>query len=179
MRNVSCLQGSRDLENIRKYALDFLTRQERLFIERMTRQVEAFVREETEEFLTLGEIVKLLRLWSKYFYLKPFQFAFDPREKIPKVFQDQTAFVIWTVWRSFHLLGEEDLEGAALAAANVLSEFRSPYSSEIKEKAVKRFRGVILNTGYNCPDDLSISFWEAKIFPYLEGVWEFKWEVIK
>ncbi len=175
MRDISCLQGVEDLERINRYALESLTETERSFVENATQKVESYVREETDEFLTFEEIVELGCLWEKYSHLKPFVFRFNPEEKIPKVYQSRIAFIIWTVWRSYHLWGEEDVEGAALAVADILSPFQPPYPEEVKKRAVKKFAVIMANTGYGSSDDLFGDFWEKRIFPYLEGVWEFKW----
>ncbi|MCX6764590.1 MAG: hypothetical protein NTU58_02680 [Candidatus Nealsonbacteria bacterium] len=177
MRDISCLQGPEELENLKKYALNSLDNQEKTFIKKMDKKAKAYVEEESSDFLTLNEITQLDRVWKKYQHLRPFGFLFDPEKKMPKVFKNQTAFIVWTVWRAFHLLSEEDLKGAALAAADVLSRFQSPYLPEAKKEAVKAFSTVMLNTGYSCPEDLLISFWQEKIFPFLEGKWEFKWEL--
>ena len=177
MRDVSCLQGPKDLEKINRYALESLTEPERSFVKKTTQKVESYMREETDEFLSFEEIVKLGCLWMKYQHLEPFVFRFNPEEKIPEVYQNRIAFIIWTVWRSYHLLGEEDLERASLEAANILSEFQPPYPAEVKEKAVRKFAVIMENTGYGCLTDLLISFWKEKIFPYLEGIWEFKWKL--
>ena len=177
MRNVSCLQGPQDLAQIKKYALNSLSEEERLFVEAMDKKLKAYLREEKDDFLTFEEVVRLRCLWLKYQHLKPFIFPFDPQKKIPKIYRNRKAFIIWTVWRSYHLLGEEDLERASLEAANILSEFQPPYPAEVKEKAVRKFAVIMENTGYGCLTDLLISFWKEKIFPYLEGIWEFKWKL--
>ena len=177
MRSVSYLQGIKELENLNRYALESLTEAERSFVEKATRKVESYIREETNEFLSLEEIVKLDCLWKKYSHLQPFVFRFNPEEKIPKVYRNRIAFIIWTVWRSYHLQGEENLEEAALAAAEILSSFQPPYPVEIKEKAIKKFGEIMEATGFMSDHDLSSDFWEKRIFPYLEKVWEFKWVV--
>ena len=178
MRGVSYLQGPEELEKVKSYTMNFLSPEEKTAVRKMEQKIEAYISEESDDFLTFKEIVKLRCLWLKYQHLKPFEFHFNPREKIPEVYRNRTAFIIWTVWRSFHLLGEEDLERAALAAANVLSH-SPPYPEKVKEKAILVFAEVMEATGYRCPDDLSrSSFWEEKIFPYLEGVWEFKYRKI-
>jgi len=177
MRDVSCLQGVKDLQEIKKYAIDSLTPQEKIFIKKVERKIKDYINEKIDEFLTLEEIVKLSTLWQKYSHLKPFVFCFNPKEKISKVFQNRTAFIIWTVWGSFHLLGQEDLQKASLAAAQVLSNFKAPCPSSVKKKAIEEFNRVMVNTGYLCINDLNNSFWENRIFPYLERKWEFKWEI--
>jgi len=177
MRDVSGLQGPRDLERIKTYATDHLTPEEKSFIQKMTKKLEAYIREKSNSFFTFEEIVKLGCLWQKYEHLRPFRFRFNPKEKIPAVYENRTAFIIWTVWRAYHLRGEEDLETASLEAAKILSTSSPPYPQSIKEEVVRKFAEIMENTGYPCPNDLSFSFWEKKIFPYLEGVWEFKWEM--
>ena len=175
MRDVSWKAGVEELENIKTYAMGSLTPEEREFVQKINQKVEDYINEKSDHFLTLGEIGKLTALWRKYQHLKPFVFRFDPREKLKQLYYNRVAFIIWTVWRSFHLLGDEDLEGAALAAAEVLSPFQPPYPTEIKERAVEKFAVIMANTGYGSVDDLYGDFWEKRIFPYLEGVWEFKW----
>ena len=177
MRSVSCLQGPEELEKLKKYAADSLNNEERSFIQTMDKKVKAYINEESDDFLIFNEIVELACLWKKYQHLKPFVFLFDPEKTMPEVFQNRVAFIIWAVWRAFHLLGEEDLRGAALSAAKVLCEFQPPYLPKVKEEAVRGFAVVMVNTGYLSSNDLSSSFWEEKIFPYLEGIWEFKWEL--
>jgi hypothetical protein len=177
MRSVSYFQGPKELEKLKKYAVDSLDNEEKLFVQKMDKKVKAYINKESDDFLTFDEVVKLSTMWKKYQHLKPFGFLFNPEKTMPKVFQNRVAFIIWTVWGTFHLLGEEDLKGAAIAAANILSKSHPPYLPKVKEEAVRRFAVFMENTGYSCSDDLTISFWEEKIFPYLEGVWEFKWEL--
>jgi len=176
MRNVSYLQGIKELKEIKKYAADSLNNKEKLFVQMIDKKVKSYIKKESPNFLTLGEIVDLKTIWKKYRHLEPFIFLSDPEKEMPEVFQNQIAFIIFTVWKSSHLRGDEDLESAAIEAANVLLKSHPPYSPEIKEKASKTFWLVMSNTGYPCLDDLSFSFWEKKIFPYLEGEWEFKWK---
>lgn len=171
MKDAVYFIGCKELEYLKKYAKDFLDNEERFFIHICDEKA----RENDNSFL-FNEIGKLDSLWKKYKHLKPFIFQFDPQKIIPEIFNNQTAFVIWTLWRSWHLRGKEDLEGAALAAAKVLSKYQTPYSLVVKEQAIKEFGLVMEYTGFSCLNDLKISFWE-NIFPYLEGKWEFKYEV--
>ena len=177
MRDVSCSQGTAELEKIKKYAIDSLDYRENLFIQVIDKKVKAYINEKSNNFLTLNEIVKLNTMWKKYQHLKPFSFPFDPEKKMSEVFQNRVAFIIWTVWGTSHLLGEEDLKGAAMAAANILFKLHPPYSFKVKEETVRKFAVVMESTGYRCLGDLSFSFWEEKIFPYLEGVRKFEWEL--
>jgi len=177
MRNVSCLQGPGELEKLKKYALDSLDYREHLFIQAIDKKVKAYINKESDDFLTFNEIVQLNTMWKKYQHLKPFLFPFDPKKKMPKLVKNRVAFIIWTVWRVSHLRDKEDVKGAAIAAANVLSKLHPPYLFKVKEEAVRKFAVVMENTGYRCLDDLSFSFWEEKIFPYLEGIWKFEWEL--
>jgi len=176
MRDVSCSQGPAELEKIKKYAINSLDYKENLFIQAIDKKVKAYINEKSNDFLTFNEIVKLNTMWKKYQHLKPFVFPFDPEKAMPKVFQNRVAFIIWTVWRTSHLLDKEDLKGAAIAAADILSNPRLPYLSKMK-KAAEKFAIIMENTGYRCLNDLSFSFWKEKIFPYLDGTWEFKWEL--
>jgi len=177
MRDISCFQGPEKLEKLKKYALDSLDNEEKLFVQTVDKKVKAYISNKSLDFLTFNEVVKLNRMWKKCQHLKPFVFPFNPEKKMPKLVKNRVAFIIWTAWRASHLLGEEDLKRAVLATADILSRFHPPYLPKIKEEAVRRFALIMENTGYRCLDDLSFSFWEEKIFPYLEGVWKFEWEL--
>ena len=176
MRNVSCLQGPEELKKIKEFAIDSLGDEEKLFVQRMDKKIKDYINNKSDSFLTFNEIVRLSCVWKKYQHLKPFLFPFDPNKRMPEIVKNQLAFVIWTAWRSNHLLGKEDLKRASILAANILSKAKPPYTYELKKEAVKIFATVMISTGYSCSDDLRIFFWTEKIFPYLEGVWEFKWE---
>ena len=177
MRSVSCLWGTEELEKLKKYALDSLNNEEKSFVQMMDKKVKAYIHNKSDDFLTFNETVKLSCMWKKYKHLRPFVFPFNPEKKMPKVFQNRVAFIIWTAWRVSHLFGEEDVERAALSAAEILSKFQPPYLLEVRKEAIKKFAVVMTNTGYSCSNDLSASFWEEKIFPYLEGTWKFEWEM--
>ena len=181
MRNLPCIQGLEELEKLEKYAFNELEREEKGFVKEMRKRVDDYIQGKREEIFSFDEEIKLMVLWQKYQHLYPFEFRFNPEEKIPEVFCNRTAFVIWTTWRAFHLCGEEDLKAASLAAAEVLSGVKPPYPLETKEKAIEAFRKVMLHSGYReaMRQNLYKDFFEARIFPYLEGVWEFKWKVIK
>jgi hypothetical protein len=111
---------------------------------------------------------------------------FNPEEKMPEVFKNRIAFIVWTVWRSSHLLveGEERiLRKAALSVGNFLLQFQPPYSIDVKRKAVEIFAATYRNSNLNHSIKYAIlkepnlsSFWN-EIFLYLEGVREFKWEL--
>lgn len=87
---------------------------------------------------------------------------------MPEVFQNRTALIAWTIWRSYHLLYNENIRGASIAIADILAKFQAPYPPEIMQKAIERFEKVI---GLTWPD------FEKRLFPYLDGTWEFKWEL--
>lgn len=178
MRDASWLQGSKELENIKRYAY-LLDTEELVFVETIDKKVKAFVNNEESHLPGLDDVVKLRNIEEKYQYLKPFVFLFDPRKSMPRIVNNRAAFIIWTVWRSSHLLGQEDLNGAALSSANVLSECQPPYSPEVKDKAIKIFKTIMEESAGHMASGYSeaISFWHNKIFKYLEGVWEFKWEL--
>ena len=177
MRDVSCLMGTAEIKEIKTYFLSLLSSGEKERFEQLEKKMEAFIKEEIDDFFDFNEILWLRQLCLKYGHYKPFYFCFDPKEKMPQIYYNQTAFIIWTVWRSYHLRGQDDLEGACLAAAEVLNKSNPPYPEKIKKEAVEKFRLIMENTGYLCSFDLAKSFWEEKIFPYLEGKWEFKFQI--
>ena len=176
MRNLSLITGIRELDNINQYAAEVLNDKERKFIEKMNKVVEDY-RNGQGEIFGFNEQIKIQLLWQKYAHLKPFRFRFDPKEKIPEVFQNKTAFIIWTTWKARHLVCNEDLvELGSIAATKVLLESKLPFSKEIKERAINEFLRY-LHQGY--PQEGEMDFWEQHIFPYLEGKWEFKWEMVQ
>jgi hypothetical protein len=179
MKDVSCLQGYVDLAKLLDYAMKSLNDEEKLFVLAMNKKVKSYINERVDNFLEFNEELKLGRLWQKYRHLKPFVFSFNPEEKIPEVFQNKPAFIVWTVWQNSHLLGEEDLNKAALVAANILIQSQPPYSPEIKKEAIRGFEIIMERTGHSCSDHGLVHFWTEKIFPYLERKWEFKWELKK
>ncbi|KPJ56562.1 hypothetical protein AMJ49_04605 [Parcubacteria bacterium DG_74_2] len=178
IRNISCLAGVKELNNIQEYALKELTDEERKFIEKTKKAVEDYRQERSENFISFNDLIEVQRIWQKYSYLKPFQFSFDPAKKIPKVFQNQTAFIVWTTWRARHLVcQDDDVNGGSLAVAEVLGRRKPPFSKEVRMEAVEEFLKH-LHSSY--PDaEREIDFWEKHIFPYLEGKLEFKWELVK
>lgn len=182
MREASCLAGAKELGNIKKHMLDSLDADERIFVNAIDERIENLINEKDNKFLNLDELVKLRKIEEKYRHLKPFTFRFNPMVKIPRVARNRTAFIIWTVWRSNHILGDhEDLNAAVLAAANILDKHSPPYPypSEAKEEAVRTFITKMEMTGGNLGSGYSdsSSFWNERIFPYLEGVREFKWQM--
>lgn len=180
MRDVSCLMGPKELENIKKHAANSLDAEEWAFVKSVDEKIDNFINEKGDKFLGFDEIVRLREIEEKYQYLKPFVFLFDPNKSMPEVAQNRTAFIIWTIWRSNHILGShEDLNGAVLATANILNGHCLPYSSEAKEEAVRVFTTKMEMTGGNMGNaySKSSSFWHSRIFPYLEGILEFKWEL--
>lgn len=176
MRTIDHLQGAKELENIKKYAPNLLSAEEWAFIKVINEKAEDFINYRSDKFLGFGEVIELEHIWRKFQYLKPFLFLFDPRKSMPEIIGSQAAFIIWTVWRSNHLLGPEDLKGATLASAKILSEYQPPYSLETKDKAIGIFITTMMISGGGNYSQ-SGSFWHNKIFPYLEGVWEFRWEL--
>lgn len=178
MREIIHLAGVRELDNINFYVLGALTEKEEEFIKKLNKIVEDYRGEKSNEFISFSDLIELETIWKKYQYLKPFQFRSDPREKMPDVFKNKTAFIIWTTWKSRHLTcPDDDIEKGSLAAARILSEHKIPYPKEVKQKAVKGFLNY-LHASY--PDaENELGFWEQHIFPYLEGKWEFRWEIIQ
>jgi hypothetical protein len=179
------LAGTSELNNINEYALEILTEEERQFIEKINKIVGDFVNERSDRFIDFDDIINLKMIWQKYHYLKPFQFSFDPENKMPKVFRNRTAFIIWTAWRASHLVcQDDDVKGGSLAAAKVLSKYKLPFPEEAKKEAVEEFV-KFLHPGYipALPGahflDNEFDFWEKEIFPFLEGEWEFKWDVVQ
>jgi hypothetical protein len=164
--------GVEELENLKKYALASLNDEERLFVQTAEQKLQDLIDDKSDKFLQYDCTSGLYDLWQKYYYLKPFCFAFSPQKIMPEVFHNEQAFIIWTAWRSGHLLDKQSLKKASLAAASVLGVPQAPYSPKVKGKAIRRFSGIM-----HLELSLSeLSFWEKHIFPFLEGVWEFKWE---
>lgn len=173
MKDLSLVPGIKELDMINLYALEKLTGEERQFVEKMNKVVEEHEKGKGEIF-GFNEQIKIQVLWRKYKHLKPFQFRFNPEEKIPEVFKNKTAFIIWTVWRARHLVCEDDLvEEASITAARILPKL---FPKEVKKQAIQEFLEY-LHRSY--PREGEVEFWEENIFPYLEGKWEFKWEIIQ
>ena len=167
MRDISCLDGVNELNDIKKYALGELIDEERQFIEKIDKFPISYL-----------VSLKLQEIWYKYEYLRPFLFLSDPANKIPRVFQNREAFIIWTAWRAKHLLGQAgDLEAGSLAAAKALSRYKPRFSDGAKKGAVKAFQRN--KHGFEAPFKDELEYWNREIFPYLEGAWEFKWEIRK
>lgn len=160
-----------ELLKLKKYAMKHLTPEEKLLVKTMSKRLTACKNGKNNDFVTLNGDLKMSRLWRKYQYLKPFFFKFDPEKLMPEIFKNQEAFIIWTVWRSDHLLGEEDLNRAALLAGNILGKFKPPYPPKAKKEAMKKFEAII---GFEYQDNES---WETRIFPFLEGTWKFKYKL--
>lgn len=178
MRDLTGLDGVEQLEMLEKYAKDSLEESEGLFVEEVRKKIGAFSHEDTNELLTLCELEKLTCLWAKYHHLRIFKFQFNPKEKMPEIFENKVAFIIWAMWRVSHLLGEEDLKRAALVAAKTLSFRRAPYSLEAKGEAVRKFVVLMEEHGCLCDYYHARLFWDENIFPFLEGKWKFRFEVI-
>lgn len=190
MRDISCLAGVNELNNIKKYTLEELTPDERQFIKEINEIVEDYRKERSDSFFRFHDLIELQTIWRKYEHLRPFQFLFDPEEKMPKVFHNRIAFIIWTVWRAKHLICQgEDVKSASLAAAAAILKYKlsisgdilkcklffSPIPDEVKKEAVREFQRV--KGGFE--DENELDFWESKIFPYLEGEWVFAWKLEK
>ena len=175
-RDMYSFQGSKELENLKKHAINSLEKDETAFIKLMDKKVMTYANKKSDEFLTLDEIVKLKSLWKKYHHLMPIVFSFDPKETIPEIFKDQIAFIVWTIWRYSHLVCKKDLEDLKKAApkvSDILSKFKPPYSSCAKKSAVREFSRLMESAGYHT----EIPFFEKRIFPYLDETWKFKWEL--
>ncbi len=168
--------GVEELENLKNYALGSLNDEERLFVQTAEQKLKDLVDDKNAEFLQYDCTRGLDDLWKKYYYLRPFCLTFNPKKIMPDVFNNKQAFIIWTAWASGHLLLDpEDLNKASLTAAAIFGASTKPYSAKVREKAIRRFHKIIHR-------ELSLealSFWEKHIFPFLDGVWEFKWELKK
>jgi len=174
------LAGFHEYNEIKDYARHTLTAKEKEFLEKITKTVEDCEEGISDEWISFNDIIKLRIIWRKYEHLKPFQFRFDPRKKITEVFQNQTAFIIWTTWKSRHLVCQsDDIKGGTLAAAKILSEHKIPYSKEVKRKAVEEFLKYLHSsyTHLNHTEENELNFWEQHIFPFLEDKWKFKWKL--
>ena len=180
MRSISHLAGVKELDNINAYAKEALTEEERQLIEKLNTVVNDFTHERSNVFISFEDLIKLQGIWQKYEHLKPFQFRFDPEKKMPEVFKNRTAFIIWTTWRSRHLVcQDDDVNSGSLAAAKVLSEHKPPFAEETKKETIREFLGH-LHPGYGGlqwwteREAHEFDFWEKEIFPLLEGKREFR-----
>lgn len=177
LRDVSHLNGYDELQQTIKYAIGALTKEEKQFIEKMNQAVQDFRTGKNERLINFKDSIQIKTIWQKYHHLKPFQFTFDPIQKMPEVFRNLTAFIIWTAWKSKHLACQkDDIKAGSLTAAKILSEGTPPFSKELKEKAVTEFLKYIY-PGFDT-EEQEFGFWELNIFPFLEKKWEFKWEII-
>lgn len=176
MKDLSQISGIEELDMINLYALEELTDWERQLVEKMNQVVEECEKGKGEIF-GFNEQGKIQMLWKKYEHLKPFRSRFDPEKIIPEVFKNKTAFTIRTVWKSRHLVCEDDLlEEGCIAAARILAESKPPFPEEVRKHAIQEFLEY-LHRSY--PREDEVAFWEQHIFPYLEGKWKFKWEIIQ
>jgi len=183
LKNLSLVAGIKELDRINQYALEGLSQEERQFIEKINKTVKGY---ENGSGVLFGfnEQVKIQMLWQKYAHLKPFQFRFNPKEKIPKVFKNRTAFIIWTTWKAKHLVCQnDDIDSGSLAAAKLLQKYKPSFMASIKKATVQEFLKY-LHPSYSEPSVLEaesdeLIFWETEIFPFLEGKWEFKWELVQ
>ena len=176
MKDLFQVSGIKELDMINLYAIKALTNKERQLVEKMNKIVEECEKGQGEIF-GFNEQGKIQMLWKKYEHSKPFWSRLDPEKIIPEVFKNKTAFTIWTVWKPGRLLCEDDLlEEGCIAAAQILAESKPPFPEEVKKHAIQEFLEY-LHRGY--PREDEPEFWEQHIFPYLEGKWEFKWEIIQ
>lgn len=176
MKDLSRVSGIKELDMINLYALEALTDRERQFVEKMNKVVEKH-EEDIEKFFGFNEQAKIQMLWKKYKHLKPFRFRFDPEKRIPEVFKNKTAFTILTVWKTNHIVCGDDLvEEGSITAARILNRSKPPFLEEIKKEAIQQFLEY-LHRSY--PREGEVEFWEQYIFPFLEGKWEFKWEMVQ
>lgn len=186
MRDLLLIPGIRELGNINQYALEALTQEERQFIEKMNKIAEDYKNEQGDIFGS-NEQREIQTLWQKYKHAKPFRFRFDPEKKIPEVFRNKRAFIIWTTWKAGHIVCNEDLvDEGSIAAAKILSRQEAPFPEDIKKLAVREFRrylhAFLAEQKGGVDEDKEkkeLAFWEQHIFPFLEGKWGFKWEMIK
>jgi len=179
LREIYHLAGTRELDNINFYVFNALTKEEREFIEKLNRVAEEYKAGERSGFISFQDVIRLREIWQKYKHLKPFRFSFDPAKRIPKVFQNKIAFIIWTTWKARHLTTQsDDIEGGSLAAAEILAKEKLPYSEKVKKEAVIAFLEH-LHVGYPENEETELAFWEKYIFSYLEGKWKFRWEKIR
>jgi hypothetical protein len=181
LKSISSLGGTQELEDICKYAISILTEEEKKFIEKINAIKDDFVNERIEEFIEFYDIIRLKEIWNKYHHLKPFQFSFDPRKnlKTSHVVKKKNAFIIFTVWKFHHYAAYDDfIDYGSLAAAKILARRRKPFSEEVKLKAVQEFLSYHGERLGNV-QKIALEFWEKEIFPFLEGKWEFKWEIIQ
>jgi hypothetical protein len=177
LRDVSRLEGFNELQQIIKYAMGALEKEEKQFIEKINQTVQDFRTGKNERPINFKESTQIKTIWQKYRHLKPFQFTFDLSQKIPQVFKNLTAFIIWTTWSSNHpAYQKDDIEIGSLAAAKLLSEGAPPFSKELKKRAVIEFLKFIYPVF--ATEEREFDFWELNIFPFLEKKWEFKLETI-
>jgi hypothetical protein len=164
------IPGVKELDMINQYALEELTQEERQFVEKINKIVDDYEHEKRDIF-GFNEQIKIQVLWQKYAYLKPFRFKFPPQKKIPEVYKNPTAFIIWSTWTARHLIcSDDDIKSGSLAAAQILLESKPPFPEDVRKEAVKEFLIHLRFTD----EEKDFVFWEQYIFPYLEGKWKFK-----
>jgi hypothetical protein len=184
LKDLSLVPGIKELDRINQYALEALTPEEKQFIEKMNKVAEDY-KNEQGDFFRRPDQIRIFMLWRIYEHLKPFRFRIHPKEIIPEAFKNQTAFMIWTIWRSWHIKCNEDLiEEGSIAASKILTEGKPPFPEDVKKRAVREFRRYLHSFiaeqkgGVDGEkEEKERAFWEEHIFPYLEGKWEFKWEM--
>jgi len=177
LKEIPHLEGFAELWQIIKYAMKALDQEEKQFVEKMNQTVRDFQTGKDVRYINFKESKRIKNIWKKYSHLKPFQFTFDPIRKIPQVFKNEKAFIIWTIWRFKNpICQKDDVETGSLAAAKILSEGTPPFSKELKERAIIEFLKFIYPGFTN--EERELDFWESNIFPFLEKKREFKWEII-
>jgi len=175
LRDISIISGIKELDRINQYALEALDEEERQFIEKMNKAVEDYENGSGAIF-GFNEQIKIQVLWQKYEHLKPFQFRFDPQKKMPEVYGDLNAFIIWSAWKARHLVcSDDDIKNGSLAASKILLKSKPPFPEDVKKEAVIEFLGYLRFTD----EEKDFVFWEQEIFPFLEGKREFKWEMVQ
>lgn len=176
MKKLSLIPGIKELDRINQYALEALTEEERQFVEKMNKVVEDYKNEQGDIF-GFNEQIKIRILWQKYEYLEPFQFKFDPQKKMPEVYGNLTAFIIWSTWNTRHIRGSaDDIKKGSLSASKILLKSKPPFPEDVKKEAVVEFLRYL----YRFIDEEKVFvFWQEKIFPYLDGKLKFKWEIVQ
>ena len=144
---------------------------------------------ESDNF-NFNEIVAISTLYDKYHYLVPYKFAFDPEKNMPRVFSNEKAFMVWTSWRSCHLLEKnQDLEKASLKAAEKAESYYpntigATYTEKQREEIFMEFYKHLNKRDFfygSLPvsyDKVESDFWQKTLFPLLEREIEFRYETI-
>ncbi len=156
------------------------------FIDKLALEsIEKKAKKDDRIFFNLDYICAISGLYEKYSQLIPYKFGFDPKEKMPKVFENEKAFMIWTAWRSSHIISQNTtLDLASLKAAAKMEEYRPghfnpSFNPDEKEKIIKEFYsnlGERGGVGFNFSEELE--YWDKKIFPLISMDTLFRWEII-